>query len=129
MVFKVVPQILGRLVVSALVGVASLCTLSPEVMTNLTSVRDWGRAIATYVCPMDDRFDDADWLTGYVQVLGHYDGACCCCQLSEGGSHGVSWVVRDSKWRSENYYEWNWHEIMMAVYPLGRMTTSEGRGI
>ena len=46
-VFKVVPQILGRLVVSALVGIASLCTLSPEVMTNLNCVRDWGKAIAT----------------------------------------------------------------------------------
>lgn len=46
-VFKVVPQILGRLVISAMVGVASLCTLSPEVMTNLTCVKDWGKAIAT----------------------------------------------------------------------------------
>lgn len=50
-VFKVVPQIMGRLVISAMVGVASLCTLSPEVMTNLTCVRDWGKAIATYVYP------------------------------------------------------------------------------
>lgn len=46
-VFKVVPQILGRLVISAMVGVASLCALSPEVMTNLRCVRDWGKAIAT----------------------------------------------------------------------------------
>ena len=48
-VFKVVPQILGRLVISAMVGLASLCALSPEVMTNLRCVRDWGKAIATYV--------------------------------------------------------------------------------
>jgi type II secretory pathway component PulF len=46
-VFKVVPQIMGRLVISAMVGVASLCTLSPDVMTNLTCMRDWGTAIAT----------------------------------------------------------------------------------
>ena len=45
---------LGRLVISAMVGVASLCTLSPEVMTNLTCVRDWGKAIATYVYPLQD---------------------------------------------------------------------------
>ena len=48
-VFKVVPQILARLVISAMVGIAALCTLSPEVMTNVNCVRDWAKAIATYV--------------------------------------------------------------------------------
>lgn len=46
-VFKVVPQILARLVISAMVGIAALCTLSPEVMTNVMCVRDWTKAIAT----------------------------------------------------------------------------------
>jgi len=46
-VFKVVPQIPARLVISAMVGVAALCTLSPEVMTNVTCVKDWAKAIAT----------------------------------------------------------------------------------
>lgn len=46
-VFKVVPQILGRLVVSAMVGVAALCTLSPEMMRDLKGFREWGSVIAT----------------------------------------------------------------------------------
>lgn len=46
-VFKMVPQIIARLVISAMVGVASLCTLSPEVMNKPGSVLDWGKAIAT----------------------------------------------------------------------------------
>lgn len=46
-VFKVVPQILARLVISAMVGVASLCTLSPEVMSQPGSVLGWRKAIAT----------------------------------------------------------------------------------
>lgn len=48
-VFKVVPQILARLVISALVGIASLCTLSPSVLSNPSSIRDWGRGISMYV--------------------------------------------------------------------------------
>lgn len=50
-VFKVVPQILGRVVMSAMVGVAALCVLSPELMSDLRGVRDWGKAVATYVPP------------------------------------------------------------------------------
>lgn len=50
-VFKVVPQILGRVVISAMVGVAALCVLSPDVMSDLRGVRDWGKAVATYVLP------------------------------------------------------------------------------
>lgn len=46
-VFKLVPRILARLVISAMVGVASLCTLSPEVMNKPDSALDWRKAIAT----------------------------------------------------------------------------------
>ncbi len=46
-VFNLVPQILARLVISAMVGVASLCTLSPKVMSKPGSALDWGKAIAT----------------------------------------------------------------------------------
>ena len=46
-VFKLVPQILARLVISAMVGMASLCTLSPEVMNKPGSMLDWRKAIAT----------------------------------------------------------------------------------
>ena len=45
-VFRLVPQILARLVISAMVGVASLCTLSPEVMEKPGSVLDWRKTIA-----------------------------------------------------------------------------------
>ena len=48
-VFKVVPQIIARLVISAMVGIASLCTLSPGLVTNLRGLREWGRGIAVYV--------------------------------------------------------------------------------
>lgn len=51
-VFKLVPQILARLVISAMVGVASLCTLSPEVMNQPGSVLGWRKAIATYAAVM-----------------------------------------------------------------------------
>lgn len=51
-VFKLVPQIIARLVISAMVGVASLCTLSPEVMNRPGSVLDWGKAVATYTAVM-----------------------------------------------------------------------------
>ena len=45
-VFSLVPQIIARLVISAMVGVASLCTLSPEVMNKPGSARGWSKAIA-----------------------------------------------------------------------------------
>ena len=45
-VFKMVPQILARLVISAMVGVACLCTLSPKVMDRSESVLHWRKAIA-----------------------------------------------------------------------------------
>ena len=46
-VFRLVPQISARLVISAMVGVAALCTLSPEVMRDVRGVREWGSTIAT----------------------------------------------------------------------------------
>ena len=46
-VFKLVPQIFARLVISAMVGVASLCTLSPEVINKPGSALNWRKAIAT----------------------------------------------------------------------------------
>ena len=46
-VFNFVPQILARVVISAMVGVAGLCTLSPEVMNKPGSALNWRKAIAT----------------------------------------------------------------------------------
>ena len=46
-VFKMVPQILARLVISALVGIACFCTLSPKVINKSESVMHWRKAIAT----------------------------------------------------------------------------------
>lgn len=51
-VFKMVPQILARLVISAMVGVACLCTLKPKVMDRTESVLHWRKAIATYAAVM-----------------------------------------------------------------------------
>ena len=48
-VFRVVPRLLARLVISAMVGIASLCTLQPAVLTNLRAIRDWKKGIAMYV--------------------------------------------------------------------------------
>ena len=48
-VFRVVPQLLARLVISAMVGVASLCTLQPAVLSNISSIRDWRKGITMYV--------------------------------------------------------------------------------
>ena len=45
-IFKVVPQLFARLVVSAVAGVAVLCTLDPAVASDLKSLRDWARGIA-----------------------------------------------------------------------------------
>lgn len=45
-VFKVVPKIFARLVISAMVGIASACTLSPEMPKNWTQLREWRRGIA-----------------------------------------------------------------------------------
>ena len=44
-VFNLVPQIIARLFISAMVGVAILCTLSPEVMNRPGSARGWSKAI------------------------------------------------------------------------------------
>lgn len=50
-VFKVVPRILARLVISAMVGLASLCTLCPSALTSFGSLRERKRGIAMYVAP------------------------------------------------------------------------------
>ncbi|MCJ1465844.1 hypothetical protein MMC07_004463 [Pseudocyphellaria aurata] len=51
-VFKVVPQILARLVISAVVGVAWLCTLSPSILSDPKSIRTRGRGISIYTAVM-----------------------------------------------------------------------------
>jgi hypothetical protein len=56
-VFKVVPRFLARLVISAMVGVASLCMLSPAVLSDFQSIKRWGRGITMFV----DRFRST-WL-------------------------------------------------------------------
>ena len=47
-VFKVVPRILGRLLISAMVGFAALAILYPGALTSMQSVRDLGKGIAMY---------------------------------------------------------------------------------
>lgn len=47
-VFKVVPRILGRLLLSAMVGFAALAILYPRAMTSMRSIRELGRGIAIY---------------------------------------------------------------------------------
>lgn len=46
-VFKVVPMILARLVISAVFGVATLGTIAPGVLSNWgRGLREWKRGIA-----------------------------------------------------------------------------------
>ena len=44
-IFKVVPQLLARLVISTVVGVGVLCTLAPRILDDVTKVREWKRAV------------------------------------------------------------------------------------
>lgn len=44
-VFKVVPQFLARLVISAVVGVSGLCTLAPRMWDDATRVKEWKHAV------------------------------------------------------------------------------------
>lgn len=44
-VFKVVPQLLARLVISAVVGVGGFCTLAPRLLEDMSVVKDWKRAV------------------------------------------------------------------------------------
>lgn len=44
-VFKVVPQLLARLVISAVVGVGGFCTLAPKILEDMTRVKDCKRAV------------------------------------------------------------------------------------
>ena len=47
-VFKVVPRILGRLLISAMVGFAALAILYPGALTSMRSIRELGKGIAIY---------------------------------------------------------------------------------
>ncbi len=44
-VFKVVPQLLARVVIALVVGIAALCTLTPNALSDLANIRDSNRAI------------------------------------------------------------------------------------
>jgi len=44
-VFKVVPQLLARVVISMVVGVAAICTLKPNALSDFANIRDSKRAI------------------------------------------------------------------------------------
>lgn len=48
-VFKFVPRLLARLVISAMVGAASLCLLSPAVLNDVQNVKRWRRGITMSV--------------------------------------------------------------------------------
>ena len=50
-IFKVVPRLLARIVISAVVGLASLCALSPSALTNFNNIKDWRRGIGMWVSP------------------------------------------------------------------------------
>lgn len=47
-VFKVVPRILGRLLISVMIGLAALTILYPGALTSMCSIRELGRWIAMY---------------------------------------------------------------------------------
>lgn len=44
-VFRVVPSLLARLVISGVVGVASACTLAPDMLASVNNVRQSKRTI------------------------------------------------------------------------------------
>ena len=44
-VFKFVPQLLARLVISGVMGLGGLCTLAPKIMEDVTKVREWKVAV------------------------------------------------------------------------------------
>lgn len=44
-VFKVVPRLLARVVIALVVGVAALCTLTPNALSDLANIRDSKRVI------------------------------------------------------------------------------------
>lgn len=51
-VFKFVPRFLARIVISAMVGAASLCMLSPAVLNDFQNIKHWRRGITMYVWNM-----------------------------------------------------------------------------
>ena len=44
-IFKFVPQLLARLVISAVVGVVGLCTLAPRICDDMTRLKEWKHAV------------------------------------------------------------------------------------
>lgn len=53
-VFKFVPRFVARIVISAMVGVASLCMLSPAVLNDYQTIKHWRRGITMYVRNIGD---------------------------------------------------------------------------
>ena len=56
-VFKFVPQILARLIISLVFGVASLYTIAPSVFSDVKIIRNWTGSISMYV----SRLYDLEW--------------------------------------------------------------------
>ena len=44
-IFKVVPQLLARIVISIVIGIGGLCTLAPKIMEDMSLVKEWKRAV------------------------------------------------------------------------------------
>lgn len=44
-IFKVVPQLLARIVISIVIGIGGLCTLAPKIMEDMSRVKEWKRAV------------------------------------------------------------------------------------
>lgn len=55
-VFKFVPRFFARIVISAMVGVAMLCMLSPAVLDDFQSIKQWRRGITMYVVTCERSF-------------------------------------------------------------------------
>lgn len=51
-VFRVVPSVLARLVISAVVGLASLFTLAPHILADVKQIRESKRMIGSYAAVM-----------------------------------------------------------------------------
>lgn len=45
LIFRATPQIFARLVISAIMGLAALCTVCPSVLTDLKRLREMGRVM------------------------------------------------------------------------------------
>ena len=58
-VFKFVPRFLARIVISAMIGVASLGMLSPAVLNDFRSIQHWRRGITMCVWDVWEQFGSA----------------------------------------------------------------------